>query len=295
MKQLPRIASHLYCEPWSIMASDHVEICRQFRDYLSRGAVEPQEFASRVTVPSADADDIEGPAWRDENGKIHAWHPQVQIIGSLAILPIRGIIGKHLSTLEMWCGGADSALIAKQARNIAADERIENVILFVDSPGGSCVGCIETATAIRAMSKAGKTVIGYTDTKAASAAYFYMAACDRIAAAPSAIVGSISTFSAFLDSSRAYEMEGLEVHVFRSGELKGTGTPGKAWTDAEKADMQRVVDQFSDQFKSFVKKHRNLKDEDMQGQYWPAQFAPKGMVDEYYDTLEDLIRDISPI
>jgi len=293
MKQLPRIATALYCEPWAILPSSHAEICNQFQDYLKRGSIDPTAFASRIMVPDNEADDIEGPAYRDENGRLHPWHPQVQIIGSLAILPVKGIIGKHLSTLAMWCGGCDSAIVAKQARNIAADERIENVIIYVDSPGGACVGCVETANAIRSISEAGKTTIAYTDTMAASAGYFFAAAADRIAASPSAIVGSISTYSAFLDSSRRYEMEGLEVRMFRSGELKGTGTPGKPWTEAEIADMQRVVDQFSEQFKSFVRIQRGLSEDLMQGQYWPSEFAPSGLVDYFYDDIDSLIREIS--
>lgn len=295
MKQLPRIASMLYCEPWSIMPASHQEISRQFRDYLQRGSVAPAAFASRIDVPSAEAEDIEGPAYRDENGRIHPWHSQVQVIGSLAILPIRGIIGKHLSTLAMWCGGCDSAIVARQARNIAADPRIDNVIFLIDSPGGSCVGCVETANALRSVSEAGKSTISYTDTMAASAGYFFAAAADRVAASPSAIVGSISTYCAFLDESRAYEMEGLEVRMFRSGEVKGAGHPGKPWTEAEIADMQRVTDQFSAQFKDFIRARRSLADDLMQGQYWPAQFAPAGLVDAYYDDLDSLITDITAI
>jgi len=293
MKQLPRIASMLYCEPWSVLPTTHAELCRQFRDHLARGERMPDDFTARVAVPSAEADDITGPAYRDENGRIHAWHSQVQVMGSLAILPIKGIIGKHLSTLAMWCGGCDSAIVAAQARNIAADERIENVIVLIDSPGGACVGAIEAARAIRSMSEAGKSVVAYTDTMAASAGYFFAAACDRIAAAPSAIVGSISTYCAFLDESRAYEMEGLEIRMFRSGEVKGAGHPGKPWTEAEIADMQRVTDQFSEQFKSFIRSERGLGEDLMQGQYWPAEFAPSGLVDVFYDDLDSLVRDLT--
>jgi ClpP class serine protease len=231
---------------------------------------------------------MEGPCWRDESGRIGAWHPQVQVIGSLAILPVKGMLGKHLSTLEMWCGGSDYAVIAAQARNIAMDGRIENVILHIDSPGGNCVGNKECAQAILELSQ-NKSTVAYTDKLCASAAYFLASACDEIIAAPSAIVGSISTYSAFLDESRAYEMEGLEVRMFRSGEVKGAGYPGKPWTPQEIAAMQLVTDQFSMQFKSFVKRQRTLSDEVMQGAYWPAEFAPANVVDDIENDLETLI------
>lgn len=288
MKQLPRIASALYCEPWNIRTAEHAQICQQFRDYLQRGGQPPADFAARIECPANDADDMEGPCWRDESGRIGAWHPQVQVIGSLAILPVRGMLGKHLSTLEMWCGGSDYAIIARQAANIAADERIENVILHVDSPGGNCVGNVECARAIAALAEK-KSVVAYTDQLCASAAYFLASAADRIVAAPSAIVGSISTYSAYLDASRAYEMEGLEIRMFRSGEVKGAGYPGKPWTEAEIAAMQLVTDQFSAQFKGFVRERRGLSDDVMQGAYWPAEFAPAGLVDDFADDVDSLV------
>lgn len=293
MKQLPLIAGKLYCEPWNLLPATHAEICRQFRDHLQRPDSEEAAFAARKMVPSSEADDIEGPAYQDEDGRIHPWHSQVEIRGSLALLTIKGIIGKHLSTLEVWCGGCDSAIIAKQARNIAADPRIDNVVVYIDSPGGACVGAIEAATAIRSMTEAGKSVVAYTDRMAASNGYFFASACERIAAAPSAIVGSISTYAAYLDESRAFEMEGLEVRMFRTGDVKGAGTRGKPWTDAEIADQQRVTDQFGKQFKDFVKARRGLSDDLMQGQYWPAQFAPAGLVDVFYDDLDSLVSDLT--
>lgn len=291
MKHLPRIASALYCEPWNILPSTHAEICRQFRDHLARGAADPAEFAARQNFTS-DADDIVGPAWRDESGRTGGWHPQVTVIGSTAILPIRGMLGKHLSTLEMWCGASDYAIIAKQAANIAADDRITDVIFHIDSPGGNCVGNIECAKALRALAET-KSTYAYTDTQACSAAYCLAAAAEIIIAAPSAIVGSISTYCAYLDASRAYEMEGLEVKLFRSGEVKGAGYPGKPWTEAENAAMQEVVNGFSSQFKSFVRERRRLGDDVMNGAFWPAEFAPAALVDDFMDSIEEVLDMIS--
>jgi ClpP class serine protease len=289
MKQLPHIAGRLYCEPWSILPLTHAEICRQFSCYLERPDATDAQLSARVSAPVSDADDKEGPCFRDENGAVHAWHPQVTIMGSLAILPVHGILGKHLSNLEMMCGGADYAIIARQAANIAADERITDVIIHFDSPGGSCIGNVECAKAILDLSKA-KTTIAYTDAKCASAAYFLASACGRIVAAPSAIVGSISTYAAFLDESRAFEMEGLEVKMFRSGAVKGAGTRGKPWTPEEIAAQQLVVDQFSAQFKGFVKKRRGkITDDSMNGAYWPAEFAPAGIIDDTADSIEEVI------
>jgi ClpP class serine protease len=290
MKHLPRIASALYCEPWNILPSTHAEICRQFREHLARGGPAPAGFEALQNF-SADADDLVGPAWRDESGRIGGFHPQVTVIGSTAILPIRGMLGKHLSTLEMWCGASDYAIISKQAANIAEDDRITDVIFHIDSPGGNCVGNIECARALLSLSDK-KSTIAYTDTQACSAAFCLASAAEMIIAAPSAIVGSVSTYCAYLDESRAYEMEGLEVKLFRSGEVKGAGYPGKPWTDAEGAAMQEVVNSFSAQFKGFVRQRLGIAEDVMTGAFWPAEFAPAGHVDMLLDSMDDVLRMI---
>ena len=290
MKQLPRIAAKLFCEPWSILPGTHAQIVRQFRAYLEKG--DKGDDGDPCTIapePGPGCDAPIGPALVKEDGTLRPLHSQVQVRGALAILPVCGVIGKHLSALEMLCGGTDSAIIAKQARAIAADSRITTVIVHIDSPGGVCVGAPECARAILAMGEAGKDTMAYTDTQAASNGYFLAAACNAIFAAPSAIVGSISTYCAFEDESAAYAMDGVEIQMFRTGEVKGAGTEGKPWTPAEKEAMQLVTNQFGEQFKSFIRTRRGLGEELMQGQFWPAEFAPAGLVDGLVDDLDALI------
>ena len=307
MKQLPRIAAKIFCEPWSILPGAHAQIVRQFRAYLERGGSpsndpyddpETEDPCCAKPDPGPGCDAPCGPAMRREDGTLRMLHSQVQLLGNIAILPISGIIGKHLSGLEMLCGGCDSAVIAQQARAIAADSRVTTVIVAIDSPGGACVGAPECARAILAMSLAGLDTIAFTDTHAASNGYFMAAACDEIWAASSAMVGSISTYVAFKDESAAYAMAGVQIQMFRTGEVKGVGTEGKPWTPAENDAMQLVADQYGDQFKSFVKARRGLSDDLMQGQFWPAEYAPSGLVDGLADDLDSLIsaiRKTSPV
>lgn len=298
MKDYPRIASALYCQPWAILEDVHASLCEQFEAHRKVQALAPPEKVEKtekgalLREPRGAADDPVGPCWRDDDGKLQSWHPQVEVVGSTAILRVTGILGKHLSTLAMWCGGVDYALIDQQARNVANDPLIENFVLVLDSPGGQCVGCLETAEAIRAISTAGKSTLAYTDSTCASAAYFLASACDAFVAAPSAIVGSISTISTAVDASRAYEQEGLERLVFRTGRVKAIGQPGERWTDEFKAEMQRVSDDFGAQFKGFVGERRGLADDLMQGQYWPAAAAPEGIVDETVVDLDSLLARI---
>lgn len=269
MKNFPLIASKLYCDVWHIRAADHVEICRQFLAHC-RG------------------DDPVGPKWSDGEPVCK----QVELAGNVAVLPIHGIIGKHLSALEMWCGGVDLNVVCQQAKNIAEDPFAKACVVDLRTPGGVGIGLPEAADTLRDISRAGKRLIAWVDYQCCSAGYWLAAACDEIWAAPSAIVGSIGTYIAALDSSRAWEMEGLELKLFRDGAVKGVGHPGKRWTAEEEAYMQGLVETHGRAFKDWIRERRKLGEESMQGQWWPAQDAPTGMVNVLARDFDEVLAEL---
>jgi ClpP class serine protease len=261
----PRIAAKLYTEPWCCLPEVHASICEQ--------------FANHIRAPRTDADDPVGPMWR-WMGESGYYHPQVELLDGVALIPIRGVIGKHLSTMEMECGGYDIDLLARQCANIADDASVHTVVLSIDSPGGIATGVGAAANAIRSMSQSGKRVIAYTDMQICSAAYWLAAAADEIHAEASAQVGSISTYIAGVDSSQMWEKNGLQLKLFRSGDLKAIGHPGKPWTAEEEAHIAEKVAAADADFKGFVRSRRpGLAADAMTGGFWQASHAPAGLID----------------
>jgi signal peptide peptidase SppA len=272
----PLIAAKLYCEPWACLSSVHASICAQYRAH----ALGERQAAEDPVGPKSE--------WSGRH-----YHPQVTTARGIAVVPIAGVIGKHLSTLEMDCGGYDIGLLARQLANIDDDESIHTVVFHIDSPGGMSLGVETAAQQIRALGESGKRTIAYTDTMAASAGYWLAAACDEIHAEASAVVGSISTYAAAIDSSRAYEMAGLELKLFRTGDIKAIGTPGKAWTEKEEEFMQAKVNAADADFKTFIRARRNLTDEEMNGAFWHAKNAPTGLVDSTaFPSLDLLLQSL---
>lgn len=278
----PLIASKLYLEPWCCMPEVHASICAQFRSHVT-GA------------PRTGAADPVGPEWQNPfTGAKGFYHPQLVINQGMAYLPISGVIGKHLSSLEMECGGFDLGLLAKQMRNVADDPAIRTLVLDFNTPGGVALGVEAAAQAIREVSAAGIRVVGYTDYQCASAGYWLAAACDEFHAEGSAIVGSISTFCAGIDSHRMWEMAGLELKLFRTGDIKAIGHPGKAWTEEEENFMREKTIGIDTDFKSFVGGRRGLSAELMNGAYWYAKHAPAGLVDSTaFPTVQHLLESLS--
>lgn len=282
MRNLPLIAGALFCEPWQLLPEVYAEFTRQFQQVLEHGSL----------LDSMAADDPVGNKWRnrwtDEEG---FYHPQIEKGHGIAYRDCSGVIGKHLSNFEMSCyGGVDLAILEQQMANVRDDEEIHTLILNFNSPGGRAQGVESAALAIRSVADAGKRVIGYTDTCCASAAYFLAAACDELIAHPDAIVGSISTICVGVDSSKAWEMDGYKLELVATGKLKAVGQPGKAWTEEERQflrDRAKVVD---DVFKGFVRQHRGLSDDAMEGAHWYARAAPEGVIDGFAGKIEEVIQ-----
>lgn len=273
MKQLPRIASRLYCEPWNILPQVHAQIGRQFRGYLEAGM-------PAVPMPPT-PDEAPGAP------------PLVSAAGrGLALLTIDGVIGKHLSQLEMACGGVDLVEVDRALALLVDEPAVDTVVMAYNTPGGVGIGLGETAGRIRELAAAGKRVIAFADYQCCSAGYWLAAAADELFAAPSAQVGSIGTYIAALDDSRAWELEGLELKLFRDGQYKALGHEGKRWTAAEEEFLQAEVDRHGAKFKNWIRQRRGLQDGDMQGQWFTAEDAPPGVVDGLVRDLDELIEGL---
>ena len=248
-------------------------------------AILPTALAPDATgaIPSAAAADKVG----------HPALPQVQIISTTAIIPIVGTIAKGVSESdEYWYDMCNLHRIDRMIENIAADPYVKNVVLHINSPGGLTIGVDTTARHIAALAAAGKNTIAYTDTMAASAAYWLASACQRIVANPTAIIGSISTLMVAYDYSGMFEKNGIVAKVFRTGELKGAGVLGKPWTPEEEAAVERRMAFIDGIFKSFVGQHRPLDRAHMNGDFWYAQDAPSGALDALADSLDDLLASL---
>jgi protease-4 len=131
----------------------------------------------------------------------------------------------------------------------------------------------------------------------ASSAYWISVGADMIIAEQSANVGSIGVYSALIDSSRAFEMNGLKRELFKTGKYKAMGIQGLPLTEDQKKLIQSRADQLFDWFSSSVIEARvNVDDAAMQGQPFRGQEAKDvnlvdliGSKEDAFDLLQELI------
>jgi protease-4 len=261
--KFPRIAHKIYSEPWLIKPSQHASIRRAFESALNRDTLTEAAFE----VKQEDT-----PALR----------------GAVAVVPVFGVIGKYLSTLETACGGCDLNAVASGLDLALADESVQQIILHINSPGGTVTGTPELANRIAAAAKL-KPIIAFTDTQCCSAAYWLASQCSAVFAAPSAEVGSIGVYMALLDESAALEKEGVKVNVIKAGKYKTAGAPFQALTDEERAMFQKDVDAIYAKFTAAIRATRpGVTTETMQGQTFSGEDAVEaGLTDGTLDTLEE--------
>jgi signal peptide peptidase SppA len=263
----PRIATELYQAPWQILPEKYGEIAHAFENARRRG-------------DSQAADDPVGPEGEDFwTGEKRMVHPQIEVSGGVALARVHGVTGKGLSAMAMQCGGFDTGHFRSQLANVRDDMSVRALVIHFETPGGMAAGNAQVGQAIREVAASGKKVYGFTTGMCCSAGYWMAAACDEFHAEPDAMVGSISTIYAGVDSSENWKKEGYELKLFATGKFKATGMDGKEWTKEEEDYIWGRIRLIDAEFKGFVSERRGIAAENMEGQWWYAKHAPAGLVD----------------
>lgn len=260
MKNQPFVSGRLYAAAWAILPEAHAELSALYRQYLAG------ELPAMAMGDEHDYDEYSSAPWEVIAGT------------RVAVVSFAGVIAKAAPKAMSGPRFADLDDLSASLEAIGRDDSVDTVVLHLNSPGGQAIGMEEIAADIRDLREK-KRVVAYSDLQMCSAAYWIACACDEIFASPSAMVGSIGTYVAGLDSSRKFEMEGLELKLFRDGDLKAIGHPGKRWTEEEEQYLRDMVAKTGARFKAHVRAARGpIADEAMQGQWWHAADAPAGIV-----------------
>ena len=203
-------------------------------------------------------------------------HPLLNIDERIGIVRLHGPLIRRPSLIENWLFDAVSTEDAIAAvRQAATHEKIDAILLDIDSPGGTAMGTTELAEAVADASKE-KFVYAYTGGLMCSAAYWVASQCDAIYASPSARVGSIGVIIPFLDTSEAFERAGLKMEVFASGKFKSIGTPGVALTEEQRELLHAEVAEIFGDFRAAVlARGRKIPDEAMEGQTFSTRQAQR--------------------
>jgi signal peptide peptidase SppA len=164
-----------------------------------------------------------------------------------AIVPMRGTIAPKMNLMSAWSGGISAEMATRTFRALASDERVKQVILDIDSPGGSVLGLEDARKALIEL-RDKKHVRAVANGLMASAAYYIGSAAQDIYVNSSTMIGSIGTIATFTSESRRLEDEGLDVTIVRSGKLKAVPHPAEPLSDKGLELMRDDVEKFVNEF-----------------------------------------------
>lgn len=174
--------------------------------------------------------------------------------GSVAILPIHGVIGHRRSS--GYGANTYSEDVAAYLGQLAASPSVGAIVLDIDSPGGTVSGLSEVADAVN-VAKQAKPVYAIANPEAASAAYHIASQATKLFSTPSGEVGSIGVWAAHFDYSEALANAGIKINLIHAGKHKVEGNPFEPLGDDARAEIQRGVDLAYDNFLGAVAKGRN--------------------------------------
>ncbi len=177
-----------------------------------------------------------------------------------------------------------SSTITAVLREARRDENIEAVIMRVDSPGGSGLASDLIWREVQLTSAEKPVVVSMSDY-AASGGYYISMGADAIVAQPGTLTGSIGVYSGKFSVGGLYEKVGLSVETVERGEFAGLMSPSEAFSDAERAKLEGMVEEFYNAFIEKAGEGRDVQAEEIdrvaRGRVWTGRQALEvGLVDE---------------
>ena len=179
-------------------------------------------------------------------------------------------------------GGESTSALLRQARE---DEKVQAVVLRVDSPGGGVFPSEQIRREVELTRAAGKPVVVSMGNLAASGGYWISMNADRIYADESTITGSIGIFGLWMTAPRVLDKLGVNVDGVGTTPLAGAMDPTRPLDPNVAVIVQSVIEKGYADFTGRVAEARGSTVERIdavaRGRVWTgAQAMERGLVDE---------------
>lgn len=210
------------------------------------------------------------------------WAPPPQV----AIVHVDGTItGGDSGELPLGLGRTVGAqTLVRTLERLRTDGSVVAVVLRVDSPGGDSLASDLIARAVRRLQEAKPVIASFGDV-AASGGYYVAAGAGAIFAEPTTLTGSIGVYSLNVSAEELLSKLGIGSSVVKRGALADAQTFTRNMTPAERAVMEKSVEDAYRMFIDVVAKGRKMTPQEVrklaEGRIWSGRDAEaRGLVDE---------------
>jgi signal peptide peptidase SppA len=182
----------------------------------------------------------------------------------IAVLPLYGVVTQRGNMIDDISGPGSTSTqqFTSALRQVLADDTVGQILIDIDSPGGSVYGVAELASEI-IKARAQKPVVAVANSLAASAAYWIGCSASEFYVTPGGEVGSIGVWQAHFDYSKALEEEGVKPTLISAGKFKVEGNPYVPLDPEAQAFMQSRVDDYYNVFVQAVAVGRGVSVDDV--------------------------------
>lgn len=223
----------------------------------------------------------------DKNTKVN-----YQVLNSKAIIPVHGIVMKKSMGMEGASGIETTVNLENTLKAALDDKDVEEIILDIDSPGGTVDGTAEFADMIYA-ARGEKKIVAYANGLMASAAYWIASAASEIITSETSDIGSIGVYLMHMDQSEYNKDMGIKVTYIKAGKYKTIGNPHEPLTEESISKLQEEVDYIYSLFINAVARNRNLSVEDVikaaEGQIFVGQQAINAKLADRIGSFDNVV------
>ena len=139
----------------------------------------------------------------------------------LGLIPIKGSLTYEESGWEALCGMTSYESIQGQAEYLIKNEKVNELILELNSGGGQAYGCFEAAQVVRNLAnKNNVKITTYVDGVAYSGGYAWASIADELVVNPMGRVGSIGVVLPLTNYAEKDKKEGIKRIYITSGKSK---------------------------------------------------------------------------
>ncbi len=241
---MKRIDELFFCRPWAVK-EDYLQTISSIVERHLRG----EKLSSDEIIGKIDTGKKEKPGY--------------SVVDGTAIVPVYGVISKRMSSLG-WVSqrGTSVQEVRNNLKDALEDAAVSQIILDIDSPGGSSDGVLELSDFIF-NSRGKKPILAYADGLMASAAYWIGSAADKVYATRSTDVGSIGVYTVITDWTVWNHNQGLKTEVIRAGRHKAVGHPDRPFSEEDRVLVQSEVNEVYDLFVEAVARNRGMNLDDV--------------------------------
>jgi len=193
-------------------------------------------------------------------GDLPVKSPLLSRSGSALILKIRGPVMNDWVD-AFWMGGVHTRAIVAACHEAEGDMATD-VLLDIDSPGGTVGGSNDVVEAIGSLAAVKRTHALPHDW-AMSAAYMYAASAARIVTTKTGMVGSIGTIWQITDMSKMLADFGIVVKNAKDGDFKDFGDPTQPLTPEVMAYFTSLAESMGGDFRQLVSERRDIPEADV--------------------------------